>query len=141
MIIANFLASAAIMGLLHSVLYGTCVSSWQSRKLVTLLELRAELKTNFSLLGSIFSSIFFVSFELSYNLNGQSCWPIFITESQAYVSADIHSHKAGTQFTYKLLLSRVYLRFFFKSTTFGYAQPWWATLALSKWLRHNAIKG
>ena len=43
----------------------TCVSNMDSQKYVTLLKLRTELKTNFSILGSIFLEIFCVkNFEL-----------------------------------------------------------------------------
>ena len=54
--------------------------------------------------------------------------PTLRTRPECQLSADIHSHKAGTKLPYESALYLVWPRFFFKSTIFGYAQPWWATL-------------
>ena len=45
-------------------------------------------------------------------------------EAEYQLSADIHPHKAGTKLPDESALYLVGPRFFFKSTIFGYVQPW-----------------
>ena len=66
----------------------------------------------FQFLDPYFQTIFVEEFWTAINL----------------LSADIYYHKAGTKLPYKLALYLVCARFFSKSTTFDYAQPWWATV-------------
>ena len=54
--------------------------------------------------------------------------PTLRARPEYQLSADIHSPKAGTKLPHELALYLVWPRFFFKSTTFGYVQPSWATL-------------
>ena len=50
--------------------------------------------------------------------------PTLRTRPEYQLSADIHSHKAGTKLPHESALYLVWPRFFKKSTLFGYAQPW-----------------
>ena len=54
--------------------------------------------------------------------------PTLRTRPEDQLSADIHYNKAGNKMPQELVLYLVWLWFFFKSSTFGYAQQLWATL-------------
>ena len=90
--------------------------SW---KCVTLLKLRTELKTNFSLLGPIFLENFLraLSCHKSYTVRAFDLILMLRARSEYQLWAGIPSHKAGTKLPHKLALYVVWPRFSFYLTT------------------------
>ena len=54
--------------------------------------------------------------------------PTLRNRPECQLSADIHSHKAGTKLPHTLAYTVCGRDLKKKSTTFGYVQPWWTTL-------------
>ena len=110
-----------------ALIYCTCVSSRHSRNCVTLLKLMTELTFKKKVLEHLFSDIFFkrtLNCHHTLTVRAFDLIPTLRTRPEYQLSADIHSHKAGTKLPHELALYLVWPRFFLKSTTFGYAQPW-----------------